>query len=88
MRAEEKRREAEKRADEKRKEAEKRRLEKEADRARRAEEKRREREMQKALAAQAAALKAKLPGTGVEDEELEWEEMVKVRRSSLLATFS
>mmetsp|Transcript_4546 Transcript_4546/g.12680 ORF Transcript_4546/g.12680 Transcript_4546/m.12680 type:complete len:1365 (+) Transcript_4546:425-4519(+) len=73
-------------ADERRREAEKRKAEKDAEKERRAEERRREREMQRALAAQEkAALKAKQREAGigfVEDEELEWEEIIKARHDA------
>jgi len=81
--AEERRAEKVKMAEERRKEMEKRRAEQQAEKERRAEERRREREIQNAMRAQErAALKAKQREMGigsVEDEELEWELLMKKR---------
>jgi hypothetical protein len=86
---EEQRIEKEKRAEERRFEMEKRRAEQQAEKERRAEERRLEREMQNALRAQErAALKAKQREMGigqVEDDELEWELLMKARPLGMFA---
>ena len=74
-------------AEERRRETEMRRQEKEAEKEKVREQRKREKEMKRALEAQEkAALKAQQRAAGigqVEDDELEWEQLTKVREALL-----